>query len=347
MKTKDKPTKREKLMAAYEALENILGPDAEISAAGVVIGGKVLDVAKDAWLVGELSLTHYSAIASDYGLPTLTSCKTCYEPAGRAREYARLATNPYKGCTHGCTYCYCPGVLRMKPKDFFAKSEPRERFLEKLERDLKRWQAHGITSQVMLSFTTDPYNHHNEKYNLTRAAIQLIHNYGLGVSVLSKGGIRALADIDLFEPGRDSYGVTLTSYDEARQKRYEPFAAPTAERVETLMEFKRRGIHTWVSLEPVLSLGDVMRVIKGCALYTDLFKVGKMNYAKTPEMVDWAELGKEVVSELNRLGHLAVDGTQDMQTGYYIKEDLREIMKRAIGTEYSQYFYDMMIEGKL
>ena len=56
-----------------------------------------------------------------------------YEPRGAALEYSPLACNLRKGCTHGCLYCYAPACLRMAPEEFHARSEPRERIIERMD----------------------------------------------------------------------------------------------------------------------------------------------------------------------------------------------------------------------
>jgi hypothetical protein len=80
----------------------------------------------------------------------LKGCSIIYAPAGQAAEYAALATNPYRGCGHRCAYCYVPGVLRMKRPEFDAGAKARRDFLAKLVRDAKKYEAAGITEQVML-----------------------------------------------------------------------------------------------------------------------------------------------------------------------------------------------------
>src|SRR6185369_13206233 len=56
-------------------------------------------------------------------------CKIIYAPAGQAGEYAPLATNPYKGCGHGCAYCYVPLILRMDRREFDAGANLRPGYL--------------------------------------------------------------------------------------------------------------------------------------------------------------------------------------------------------------------------
>ncbi len=90
---------------------------------------------------------------------SLKGCSYIYAPKGQAGEYSPLASNPYRGCGHGCVYCYVPKVLKMDRKEFDAGAEPRPNFMAGLLKDAKKYQAAGITAQVMLSFTSDPYHH--------------------------------------------------------------------------------------------------------------------------------------------------------------------------------------------
>jgi DNA repair photolyase len=85
-------------------------------------------------------------------------CSIIYSPAGQAGEYAPLATNPYRGCGHGCVYCYVPNISRMDRREFDAGAVPRDGYLDKLAKDARKYQAAGIREQLMLSFTTYPYH---------------------------------------------------------------------------------------------------------------------------------------------------------------------------------------------
>ena len=59
--------------------------------------------------------------------------RVIYESKGAAREYAAKAVTLYRGCGHGCIYCYVPGVLRMTRADWAAMdATPRKGILENL-----------------------------------------------------------------------------------------------------------------------------------------------------------------------------------------------------------------------
>ena len=131
---------------------------------------------------------------------SVNGCKQIYAPRGQAGEYAPLATNPYRGCGHGCVYCYVPRVLRMDRRDFDAGANLRPNYLEALTRDAARYKAAGITEQVMLSFTTDPY--HPGDNSATRRTLEILIAHGLGACTLSKEGTQGPRAIALFRPSR-------------------------------------------------------------------------------------------------------------------------------------------------
>jgi len=175
--------------------------------------------------------------------PTSAAIKGCsyiYAPAGQAGEYAPLASNPYRGCGHGCAYCYVPRVLKMDRAEFDSGATPRPGFLAALIKDARKYQAAGSTEQVMLSFTTDPY--HPGDNQLTRDTLQVLRDHGLGFCTLTKGGTRALRDLDLFRPTRDAFASTLTSLDPAFSKKWERGAAMPADRLAALRRFHEAGI---------------------------------------------------------------------------------------------------------
>ncbi len=244
-----------------------------------------------------------------------------YIPKGRAKEYANLAANLYRGCGHRCQYCFGPAVLHID-QDEFSRPAPRTNALQLLENDLQTRDPALAGETVLLSFTTDPYQPINQEYRITRSAIELLHRYGHPVCVLTKGGLRSTVDFDLFQPG-DQYAATLTFTDDVLQQKYEPGAAPTAERLAALQQAHDEGIFTWVSLEPVIAPRQSIQLIRETCEYVDHYKVGTLNHnnpnspAYIPEAaeIDWEMFAIEAQSLLSRL-----------KKSYYLKEDLRRWM---------------------
>ena len=101
-----------------------------------------------------------------------------YETKGRAKEYCELAANLYRGCEHGCIYCYAPSATFRKREDF-CNATVRADVLKKFRKDVIELEKKGETRSVLLSFTTDPYQPLDVKEQLTRKAIEILHNYEL------------------------------------------------------------------------------------------------------------------------------------------------------------------------
>lgn len=242
---------------------------------------------------------------------SVKGCSIIYAPRGQAGEYAPLATNPYRGCGHKCSYCYVPKVLRMSRDEFDAGAVERQDFRAKLSKDAAKYQSLGVDEQVMLSFTTDPYA--PSATSLTRETLETIRDHGMAICTLTKGGKRALQDIDLFRPDRDAFASTLTSTDDAFSQKWERGAALPADRMATLKAFHDRGIFTWVSLEPTLDCESSLDIIQRTHEYVDLYKVGRANYLPMTQSTDWESYTHRIIELVNELG-----------VKHYIKRDLQK-----------------------
>lgn len=244
---------------------------------------------------------------------SIKGCKTIYAPAGQAGEYAPLATNPYRGCGHKCAYCYVPRILRMDRKEFDTGATLRDGYEDLLLKDARKYQAAGITEQVMLSFTTDPYPpaHHQR----TRWVLEQLQDHGLGMCTLTKGGARALRDIDLFRPKRDAFASTLTSLDTAFSRKWERGAADPDDRISTLRTFHERGVYTWVSLEPTIDVEASLDIVDATHPFVDLYKVGRVNYVGITKTTDWRDYTLRMIEKLQRLNK-----------PHYIKRDLQPFL---------------------
>ena len=233
-----------------------------------------------------------------------------YEPKGRASEYAPLAVNLYKGCGHGCIYCYAPEATLVERPDF-VKATPRQGIIEKLKKDAPQATLNGNKGNVLLCFTCDPYQPIDAEYQLTRQAIEILHKNGFNVTILTKGGKRAERDFDLLRRS-DEFATTLTFLDEQKSLQWEPKAAIPQERIETLKKAHKLGIKTWASLEPVIEPAESIEIIRQTYTFVDLFKVGLLNYHPRAKEIDWRKFLQECIATLKQYG-----------CRYYIKRDLR------------------------
>lgn len=232
--------------------------------------------------------------------------KPIYEPKGAAKEYGDLAVNIYTGCPHRCFYCYSPSVLRKDRETFHSIVEPRPNIVEETRRQLER---EGITGKLVhLCFTCDPYPMLHDT-TTTREIIRLLKDTGNHVQILTKGlGDR---DFDLLD-SNDRYGITLSTGSNTRSAVWEPGSAHPSARLISLLAAKKRGISTWVSMEPVLD-ESVLDYLEFYPHAFDLVKIGKLNYH--PSDIDWKQFGIKAECLCQKLG-----------LDYTIKESLRRLM---------------------
>jgi len=238
-----------------------------------------------------------------------------YVPRGQALEYSPLALNLYRGCGHRCSYCFAPSCTFTSREAFGQPGLKKGDLLGRLDREAAALKP---SAPILMSFTTDPYQPLDVTEQLTRSAIEILHNHGHAVQILTKGGSRALRDLDLFTPA-DRFASTLTFIDDEKSLAWEPGAALPADRIATIEEFYAAGIPTWVSLEPVIEPDTALKFIQRAHSFVDLFKVGKWNYDKRSKEIDWEKFTHEVVALLEGFG-----------AEYLIKEDLQQYVPAGV-----------------
>jgi len=233
-----------------------------------------------------------------------------YRPQGEAGEYAHLAINHIVGCAHRCEYCYANKMAKQFGNpDFFTVQTFKENVIEILEAEAPRYA--GTDERVLLCFSCDPYQSLESEF-VTRQLIKILKENRIPFQVLTKGGMRAVRDFDLYGPD-DAFAVTMTMLNVKSSRLLEPFAAVPTERIETLKMAHEKGITTWVSLEPVLDADVSLRIIKETFEFVDHYKIGILNYQKSD--INW-----------RKFGEMAIDLCRKAKRSYYIKKGLAKFL---------------------
>ena len=236
-----------------------------------------------------------------------------YEPKGMAREYAALACNLYRGCMHGCTYCYAPSCLRMEAGEFWAGSVPRKDILQALAKDAPKYA--GGPEPVLFCFTSDPYQPNESEHETTRKALTIMRDARCRFQVLTKGGLRATRDIDLFQQAGGIFGTTLLFTEDSDRREWEPGAASVEKRIAALAQFHEAGVRTWISIEPVVYPEQALELIRDLSPWVDEWRVGKLNHHPHAATVDWHDFARKAVEALGESGR-----------DYMIKDALRPFL---------------------
>jgi DNA repair photolyase len=165
--------------------------------------------------------------------------------------------NPYRGCEHGCAYCYARPTHEYlgfsAGLDFETKILVKERAPELLRRELSapRWRP----QVVALSGVTDPYQPLERRTRLTRRCLEVFAEFRNPVSIITKSAL-VTRDVDLLRRLADddavSVSISITTLDAALQRALEPRASSSARRLAAIETLARAGIPTGVMVAPIL-----------------------------------------------------------------------------------------------
>jgi DNA repair photolyase len=165
--------------------------------------------------------------------------------------------NPYRGCEHGCIYCYArpshawlglsPG-LDFETRLFYKPDAP-----ELLRRELS---LPGYRpAPIALGANTDAWQPAERRLGITRALLEVLREHHHPLTLVTKSAL-VERDIDLLSDlaGKDLVHamVSLTTLDRGLARRMEPRAAAPARRLETLRRLAAAGIPTGVMIAPVI-----------------------------------------------------------------------------------------------
>jgi DNA repair photolyase len=187
----------------------------------------------------------------------------------------RWTLNPYRGCTHGCHYCFARRYhvqFEMNTDDEFASVILVKRnFVEVLTRQLDR--PSWTRELVALGTATDPYQPIEGHYKITRGAIQALIRARTPVGVVTKGPL-VVRDCDLLaELGRTAgctVHVSVPSVDEDAWRTLEPGTAPPLQRLRAVRELVEAGVNAGVLMAPIVpgfssSYSKLQRTVKTIA----------------------------------------------------------------------------------
>ncbi len=157
------------------------------------------------------------------------------------------ALNPYRGCQHGCVYCYAPSVLR-ETRSWGGFVDVKINIPKILSKEIKR-KSRGT---VGISTVTDAYQPLEKKYEVTRFCLEQLLRRDFPVSIQTKSSL-VLRDLDLISQFSScDVGFTITTIDDDARMKYEPFASSVDDRLSALSEFSDVGVRTWVFIGPIM-----------------------------------------------------------------------------------------------
>ena len=168
-----------------------------------------------------------------------------------------FSINPYRGCEHGCIYCYARpthAYLGYSPGlDFETKLIFKPDVAELLEKELRK---PGYVARTMaLGSNTDPYQPVERTLKLTRSVLQVLDRFNHPVGIVTKSA-GVLRDLDVLTSMAERklvrVYVSVTTLDPALARCMEPRAATPERRLHAIAELTRAGVPTGVMVAPMI-----------------------------------------------------------------------------------------------
>jgi DNA repair photolyase len=186
----------------------------------------------------------------------------------------KYSINPYRGCLHGCAYCYARPTHEYlgfgAGADFERKIvvKPQAAALLREAFEKPSWQG----ELILFSGNTDCYQPLEASYGLTRACIEVCVEYSNPLHVITKSTlVERDADLlaELAAQGSASVTITIPFWDAATARALEPLVPTPKRRIEIVRRLRERGIPVSVNIAPLipgLSDRDIVHVLEAAAV---------------------------------------------------------------------------------
>ena len=192
----------------------------------------------------------------------------------------KYSLSAYTGCTHGCLYCYASSYIR-------RFSQPREKkdFLRRLEKEIKKVPKGSL---ITMANSSDPYLPLEGELKLTRQGLEIIKEYDLRMSIVTKSSL-ILRDLDILKSfEKIVVSISLTTLDKELTKKLEPYSCPPQERLRVIKELSPY-LPVAVRFDPLIyplnteEIKETMREIKKSGakqIITSTYKVKPDNFKR-------------------------------------------------------------------
>ncbi|MBI4455882.1 MAG: radical SAM protein [Acidobacteria bacterium] len=183
---------------------------------------------------------------------------TCHSALNKVEGMPfRWTLNPYRGCTHGCHYCFARRYQNQLELDsgeqFSSVILIKINFAEVVRQELARpfWNR----ELVAIGTATDPYQPIEGHYRLTRRSLEALCEHATPVGLVTKGPMVVRdSDVlaDLGRHARCTVYISIPTVDEDTWRALEPGTAPPLQRLRAVRKLVDAGIHTGVLIAPVV-----------------------------------------------------------------------------------------------
>ncbi len=245
--------------------------------------------------------------------------------------------NPYRGCEHGCIYCFA------RPTHAWLGYSPGTDFESRLlyKPDVAKLLSAELAkpsyrcSPIALGTNTDPYQPIEKRFRCTRQILEVLKAHDHPVTIVTKSGL-VERDIDLLAPMAErklaSVSVSVTSLDRVLSRKMEPRAAAPQRRIKTIQRLTEAGIPTGVLVAPIIpalndhEIENILETVHAAGALSAGYSLIRLPLEIKDLFIEWLETHYPLRSEhvLNRLRDLhngklydSTFGTRQTGTGVF------------------------------
>ncbi len=185
----------------------------------------------------------------------------------------RLSLNPYRGCEHGCIYCFARpthSYLGLSPGlDFESRLFAKVNAAELLVRELGR--PSYVPDTIAVGVNTDAYQPIERELRITRSVLEVLHATRNPFGLITKSSLIE-RDLDLLAPlaarGIARASITITTLDHELARKLEPRAASPTRRLRTVRTLVDAGVPVSVNVSPIIPFvndDEMERIVEAAA----------------------------------------------------------------------------------
>ncbi len=248
--------------------------------------------------------------------------------------YFDRSINPYRGCEHGCVYCYARpthSYLGLSPGlDFETRLVAKVNAAEVLRRELAAPAYRAAV--VNLGSATDAYQPIERERRITRAVIEVLNETMHPVAIVTKSSLIE-RDLDLLVPMAQqrltAAFVSITTLDHRLSVRLEPRAASPSRRLRTIETLALAGVPVCVNVAPVIPFvnePEIERILEAAAAAgarAAFYTVLRLPWEVAPLFRQWLQV------HLPQRAERVMNRVRDMREGHDYKADFGTRMKGA------------------
>jgi DNA repair photolyase len=211
-----------------------------------------------------------------------------------------FSVNPYRGCAHGCSYCYARPTheyLGLNAGiDFESKILVKHDAPALLRAFLmgEKW----VPELIAMSGVTDPYQPCEREFRITRGCLEVMREFQQPVGIITKNA-QVTRDLDILGPmsrlGLAHVNVSVTSLDQTLTRSMEPrTSAPTA-RIRAIRELSAAGVPVRVMVAPIIpglndhEVPEILEAVKEAGATAAGFTMIRLPLCVGPIFLDWLD----------------------------------------------------------